>query len=109
MEGGGEIEALGAAFNEMQGALAARTSSLKQAVVDLCGANASLLQAPGEGTGLGLANARYLAQEMGGDVTLQNGPSPLGGASFVFRLPRASKDLQTDSDVSRSFVRGTDA
>ncbi|MBY0400223.1 HAMP domain-containing protein, partial [Myxococcota bacterium] len=34
---------------------------------------------PGEGTGLGLANARRLAEEMGGAVDLESGSSALGG------------------------------
>ncbi len=66
-------------------------------------------KAPGEGTGLGLANARRLAQEMGGDVTLEDGASPLGGASFAFRLPRASQDARAGSGASRFLVRDADA
>ncbi|MEM9175732.1 MAG: ATP-binding protein, partial [Myxococcota bacterium] len=50
---------------------------------------------PGEGTGLGLANARRLAQEMNGDVSLDAEPSALGGAVFCFRLPR----VETRSDA----------
>ena len=42
---------------------------------------------PGQGTGLGLANARRLAQEMGGGVDLAPHPSELGGALFRFTLP----------------------
>jgi two-component system NtrC family sensor kinase len=42
---------------------------------------------PGEGTGLGLANARRLAEEMDGAVELEVGPSSLGGACFRFVLP----------------------
>jgi signal transduction histidine kinase len=42
---------------------------------------------PGEGTGLGLANARRLAEEMEGAVELEPGPSALGGACFRFVLP----------------------
>jgi signal transduction histidine kinase len=41
---------------------------------------------PGEGTGLGLANAQRLAEELGG--TIEYAPSPdLGGAAFTLRLP----------------------
>ena len=58
-------------------------------------------KAPGEGTGLGLANSRRLAQEMGGDVVLEEGATPLSGACFGFRLPRAG-----GSDASESGVRG---
>ena len=41
---------------------------------------------PGEGTGLGLANALRLAEEL--DGTLEYAPSErLGGAAFALRLP----------------------
>jgi signal transduction histidine kinase len=58
---------------------------------------------PGEGTGLGLANARRLAQEMGGAVELEAERSPLGGACFRFVLP-----LSTSSDRSER-VRGVES
>lgn len=51
---------------------------------------------PGEGTGLGLANARRLAQEMGGRVDLDPEPSALGGALFHFVL--AAPDARADGD-----------
>jgi len=47
---------------------------------------------PGEGTGLGLENARRLAEEMGGSVELEAEPSALGGASFRFVLPAMGAD-----------------
>ena len=43
-------------------------------------------KAPGEGTGLGLANARRLAQELGGSVEIDLSGSELGGALFQFLL-----------------------
>lgn len=41
------------------------------------------------GSGLGLYNARELAEQMGGSLTL--GERPLGGASFVLTLPAAGR------------------
>lgn len=41
---------------------------------------------PGVGTGLGLANAQQLAEELGGVVELKR-TSPLAGAAFALRLP----------------------
>jgi two-component system NtrC family sensor kinase len=43
---------------------------------------------PGEGTGLGLANALRLAEELGGGLECQR-PRTLEGACFVLRLPAA--------------------
>ncbi len=43
---------------------------------------------PGEGTGLGLANALRLAEEVGGGLECQR-PRTLGGACFVLRLRAA--------------------
>ncbi len=53
-------------------------------------------KAPGEGTGLGLANARRLAQEMEGEVALESGASPLGGAVFRFVLPVSAARAETE-------------
>jgi signal transduction histidine kinase len=44
---------------------------------------------PGEGTGLGLANALRLAEEQGGVLELEEPPSGWG-ACFVLRLPTAA-------------------
>ena len=53
---------------------------------------------PGEGTGLGLANAARLAEEMGGVVTLESGAeSP--GARFVLRLPSAGSEPADEAAV----------
>jgi len=43
---------------------------------------------PGQGTGLGLANAQRLVESMGGALALVS-PGALGGASFHFVLPAA--------------------
>ena len=56
-------------------------------------------KAPGEGTGLGLANARKLAREMGGAVELVEGGSSMGGALFRFCLPREPSSVQSTGDV----------
>ncbi|MGW5349791.1 sensor histidine kinase [Streptomyces sp. NPDC004031] len=42
-----------------------------------------------DGAGLGLALARRLARNAGGDITLAASPGPLGGAHFVVTLPGA--------------------
>jgi len=51
---------------------------------------------PGEGTGLGLANARRLAEEMEGAVELEQGRSMLGGACFRFVLPALGTSAPQD-------------
>jgi signal transduction histidine kinase len=53
---------------------------------------------PGEGTGLGLANALRQAEESGGTLELaQAGPE--GGARFVLRLPAAAAAGEASSDL----------
>jgi signal transduction histidine kinase len=56
---------------------------------------------PGEGTGLGLANALRQAEENGGALEL--GPTPeAGGACFVLRLPAAQAGDAGSVRLSRS-------
>jgi two-component system, NtrC family, sensor kinase len=55
---------------------------------------------PGEGTGLGLANATRFAEESGG--TLELLPArPGGGAVFVLRLPAPAETSSTDTRSGR--------
>ena len=61
-------------------------------------------KAPGKGTGLGLANALRLAEEMGGTVSLDVDPSMLGGASFVFILNVADASGTRD-EIPQGRVR----
>ena len=61
-------------------------------------------KAPGEGTGLGLANARRFAEEMGGSVELDAEPCVLGGALFHFRMPCQLKTRP--SELEAMAVRG---
>jgi len=58
---------------------------------------------PGEGTGLGLANALRLAEELGGSLELAPGLADQG-ARFVLRLPAASRPA-SDCGV-RKEMRG---
>jgi signal transduction histidine kinase len=60
---------------------------------------------PGEGTGLGLANARRLAQELGGSVELDAERSALGGALFHFVLDAAAA-AASSSGEERERTRG---
>jgi len=59
---------------------------------------------PGEGTGLGLANARRLAEEMGASVELDADSSELGGALFHFRLSSQTKTPPDEAEAPA--VRG---
>ena len=61
-------------------------------------------KAPGKGTGLGLANAQRLAEEMGGTVTLDADASVLGGACFAFAL-NIAETSDPDSDETHEKVR----
>ncbi|HEB89484.1 MAG TPA: HAMP domain-containing histidine kinase [Deltaproteobacteria bacterium] len=63
-------------------------------------------KAPGEGTGLGLANARRLAEEMGGGVELEQVRSDLGGAQFLFRMPAENGRAAPTGEVRRPEERG---
>ncbi|MEZ4330681.1 MAG: ATP-binding protein [Myxococcota bacterium] len=63
---------------------------------------------PGEGTGLGLANARRLAEEMGGTVELEATHGALGGAAFRFMLP-AESAREDAPRVDSTEVRGAAA
>ena len=54
---------------------------------------------PGEGTGLGLANALRLAEEQGGTLELEEPPGG-GGASFVLRLPCAGASRNPAEDFA---------
>lgn len=47
------------------------------------------------GTGLGLAIVRKILLDHGGDIVLDDTPSPLGGARFRVRLPLATDDPET--------------
>lgn len=56
-------------------------------------------KAPGEGTGLGLANARRLAEELGGSVEVELAGSELGGALFHLVLPAEDGRPECGVDV----------
>ncbi len=52
-------------------------------------------RARGDGHGLGLAIARAVARRHGGDVILEEGSGPLGGARFTLWLPRGSSSVRS--------------
>lgn len=54
---------------------------------------------PGQGTGLGLANALRLTEEQGG--VLELGEAEEGGAAFSLRLPLAAAEGTSDVRISR--------
>lgn len=56
-------------------------------------------KAPGDGTGLGLANARKLAEEMNGYVILDSAASSLGGARFCFGLPHTEDAVEPSDEM----------
>jgi signal transduction histidine kinase len=55
---------------------------------------------PGEGTGLGLANATRFAEEFGGALELLP-PRPGSGAAFLLRLPAPEESSSTDTRTDR--------
>ncbi len=57
-------------------------------------------RAPGEGTGMGLAISREIAEFHGG--TLELAPPSEGGACFVLWLPRRAKSSETQDDRGRA-------
>lgn len=64
---------------------------------------------PGAGTGLGLANAQRLAEEIGGEL-VHRCSQALGGASFTLRLPVAGGPMtDTAPDASVRGLREADA
>ncbi|HVS45890.1 MAG TPA: HAMP domain-containing sensor histidine kinase [Verrucomicrobiae bacterium] len=56
--------------------------------------------ARGAGRGIGLAIVKTIVERAGGDVSA--GPSPLGGASFVLRLPLRGEAIEAESALSAS-------
>jgi C4-dicarboxylate-specific signal transduction histidine kinase len=55
---------------------------------------------PGEGTGLGLANALRIAHELGGGLELLP-ERPQGGAAFLLRLPAPRESSRSDTREGR--------
>ena len=101
-DGVGEIESLGIAFNDMQGALASRTDALEKAVHDQVTANVSLFQARD-----GLDRAERLA--MVGSLAA-GGAHEVGnpmGALLAF-LDVASRDPGLGQQGQRCLARACD-
>ncbi|KPV39210.1 hypothetical protein AN478_13125 [Thiohalorhabdus denitrificans] len=55
----------------------------------------STTKPPGQGSGLGLALVHGVAEEHGGTIHIEH--SPLGGAAFVLRLPRAHPSAEPET------------
>lgn len=102
VEGVGEIEALGRAFNEMQEALASRTGALEKAVHELRATNASLVQARG---GLDRAERLAMVGRLAAGVAHEVG-NPMG-ALLAF-LDVASRDPGLGDEGRRCLSRATE-